>query len=127
MNTMKICSGCQKPLEADAPDGLCPECLLKAGLGTAADGTGPTAVPPASAVKTLPPLEGAGATWTARGPWAVAIAAVVLLIPMGLITGWLLLRYSGKAVTRVSPEEPTLRPRCADSMDGRRGEVHVGP
>ena len=40
MNTMKICSGCQKPLEANAPDGLCPECLLKAGLGTGA-GLGP--------------------------------------------------------------------------------------
>jgi len=34
---MKICSGCQKPLEANAPDGLCPECLLKAGLGTGVD------------------------------------------------------------------------------------------
>src|SRR5512136_2349870 len=37
MNTMKICSGCQKPLDANAPDGLCPECLLKAGLGTGVD------------------------------------------------------------------------------------------
>ena len=37
MNTMKICPGCQKPLEANAPDGLCPECLLKAGLGTGVD------------------------------------------------------------------------------------------
>ena len=37
MNTMKICFGCQKPLEANAPDGLCPECLLKAGLGTGVD------------------------------------------------------------------------------------------
>ncbi len=34
---MKTCSGCQKPLEANAPDGLCPECLLKAGLGTGVD------------------------------------------------------------------------------------------
>jgi len=37
MNTMKICSGCQKRLEANAPDGLCPECLLQAGLGTGVD------------------------------------------------------------------------------------------
>ena len=37
MNTMKTCSCCQKPLEANAPDGLCPECLLKAGLGTGVD------------------------------------------------------------------------------------------
>jgi serine/threonine protein kinase len=54
MNTMKICSGCQKPLEANGPDGLCPECLLKAGLGTGvergpdsqAGGPGIPATPP---------------------------------------------------------------------------------
>ena len=34
MHTTKICSACQKPLEENAPHGLCPECLLKAGLGT---------------------------------------------------------------------------------------------
>ena len=27
MDTTKICSGCQKPLAPNAPDGLCPECL----------------------------------------------------------------------------------------------------
>ena len=37
MNTVKICSGCQKPVAPNAPDGLCPECLLKAGLGTGVD------------------------------------------------------------------------------------------
>ncbi len=71
---------------------------------TAPDRTGPGAVPPDLSVTTLPPLEGAGPTRTARWPWAVAIAAVVLLI-----TDWLLLRYSGKAVPPASPEELTLR------------------
>jgi serine/threonine protein kinase len=37
MDTMRICPGCEKPLPANAPQGLCPECLLKAGLGTGAD------------------------------------------------------------------------------------------
>jgi serine/threonine protein kinase len=37
MNAMKICSGCHQPLEVNAPDGLCPECLLRAGLGTGVD------------------------------------------------------------------------------------------
>ena len=37
MDTMKICPGCQKPLVANAPDGLCPACLVKAGLGTGVD------------------------------------------------------------------------------------------
>lgn len=29
-----ICPNCQKPLPAAAPEGLCPECLLRAGFGT---------------------------------------------------------------------------------------------
>ena len=37
MDTMRICSGCKKPLPTNAPEGLCPECLLKAGLGTGVD------------------------------------------------------------------------------------------
>ena len=37
MGTTKICPGCQKPLGTDAPDGLCPECLIKAGLGSGVD------------------------------------------------------------------------------------------
>src|SRR5512139_394062 len=37
MNTTRICPGCNKPLPANAPEGLCPECLLKAGLGTGVD------------------------------------------------------------------------------------------
>jgi predicted Ser/Thr protein kinase len=37
MNTKKICSGCQKPIAENAPHGLCPKCLLKAGLGTGVD------------------------------------------------------------------------------------------
>lgn len=37
MKTMRICSGGQQPHEPKAPDGLCPECRLKAGLGTGVD------------------------------------------------------------------------------------------
>ena len=37
MDAMPTCSGCHKPLPANAPQGLCPECLLKAGLGTGVD------------------------------------------------------------------------------------------
>ncbi len=34
MDTKRICPGCQKPLPAHVPEGLCPECLLKVALGT---------------------------------------------------------------------------------------------
>jgi predicted Ser/Thr protein kinase len=33
-NKTLICPGCKQPLAANAPQGLCPECLLKAGLGS---------------------------------------------------------------------------------------------
>jgi eukaryotic-like serine/threonine-protein kinase len=37
MDTKRTCSICGKPLAPSAPEGLCPECLLKAGLGTGVD------------------------------------------------------------------------------------------
>ena len=37
MDANRTCSGCRKPLPQGAPDGLCPECLLQAGLGTGVD------------------------------------------------------------------------------------------
>ena len=37
MDTKPICSICGKSVAANAPEGLCPECLFKAGLGTGVD------------------------------------------------------------------------------------------
>jgi len=37
VDTKPICSVCGKPVAPNAPEGLCPECLLKAGLGTGVD------------------------------------------------------------------------------------------
>ena len=37
MDTGQICLGCRKPLASGTPQGLCPECLIKAGLGTGVD------------------------------------------------------------------------------------------
>src|SRR5437667_12763675 len=34
MDTIKICQHCGKPLDEKAVQGLCPECLMKVGLGT---------------------------------------------------------------------------------------------
>ncbi|MCX6903106.1 MAG: protein kinase, partial [Verrucomicrobia bacterium] len=34
MDTMRTCKDCRKPIPADAPEGFCPECLMKAGLGS---------------------------------------------------------------------------------------------
>ncbi len=35
MDTMRVCPSCGKPVAADAPQGICPECLMKAGFGSA--------------------------------------------------------------------------------------------
>jgi serine/threonine protein kinase len=37
MDTKTICTLCGKALAANAPEGLCPECLLKAGIGSGLD------------------------------------------------------------------------------------------
>jgi len=34
MNTIRLCPGCGAPLSADAPAGLCPQCLLKSDAGS---------------------------------------------------------------------------------------------
>ncbi len=40
MEPTRTCPQCQKPLRHDAPDGLCPECLMKVGLGSVPEPTG---------------------------------------------------------------------------------------
>lgn len=37
MQTNRICPECRRPLADDAPQGLCPQCLVKAGLGSGAN------------------------------------------------------------------------------------------
>src|ERR1051326_781723 len=37
MDTKQICPSCLKPLPADVPLGLCPECLIKSGFNTGPD------------------------------------------------------------------------------------------
>jgi eukaryotic-like serine/threonine-protein kinase len=51
METMRLCSDCGANLAADAPHGLCPDCLLKAGFGSQTE----TAAPAAASGRTAPP------------------------------------------------------------------------
>ncbi len=53
MNTERICQQCGRPLPLEAPQGLCPRCLVKTGLGpttldTAERAAGTPATPPAT-------------------------------------------------------------------------------
>jgi len=54
METKRICSICGKTLAPSAPEGLCPECLLKAGLPTGED-VGPDTETGAACPRFVPP------------------------------------------------------------------------
>src|SRR5436190_16169383 len=65
MDTIRMCKQCGAPLSADAPQGLCPKCLMQVGLGsgfqplpstsaTQQKGPAPT---PAELAKLFPQLE----------------------------------------------------------------------
>ncbi|MEA3210675.1 MAG: eukaryotic-like serine/threonine-protein kinase [Chthoniobacter sp.] len=112
METTRPCPQCQQPLAPDAPDGLCPQCLLKAAAGpppaSAIDGLHGDLIDigdPAEVAKRLPQFEiiallgrgGMGVVYQARQLQLDRLVALKILPPVDALSPDFIARFAREA------------------------------
>ncbi len=123
MTTARTCPQCQQPLAGDAPDGLCPQCLLKAAAGpapsTASDGLPGDIIDigdPAEVAKKLPQFEilellgrgGMGVVYKARQLQLDRLVALKILPPLDAQSPDFVARFTREARALAKLNHPNI-------------------
>jgi serine/threonine protein kinase len=123
MPDSRTCPQCQQPLSADAPDGLCPQCLMKAAAGSAPSAAG-DGLPgdiidigdSAEVAKKLPQFEilemlgrgGMGVVYKARQPQLDRLVALKILPPLDALSPDFVARFTREARALAKLNHPNI-------------------
>ena len=123
METNRTCPQCQQPLSADAPDGLCPQCLMKAASGPPPSAAG-VGLPgdiidigdPAEVAKKLPQFEilemlgrgGMGVVYKARQLQLDRVVALKILPPVDALSADFVARFTREARALAKLNHPNI-------------------
>src|SRR5580698_5266159 len=123
METSRFCPQCGQPLAPDAPEGLCPQCLLNAAAGPPPSGAGDglpddliDIAAPAEVAKKLPQFEilellgrgGMGVVYKARQVQLDRIVALKILPPVDALSPDFVARFTREARSLAKLSHPNI-------------------
>jgi serine/threonine protein kinase len=123
METSRFCPQCRQPLAPDAPEGLCPQCLLNAAAGPPPSGAGDglpddliDIAAPAEVAKKLPQFQilellgrgGMGVVYKARQVQLDRIVALKILPPVDALSPDFIARFTREARALARLNHPNI-------------------